>query len=334
MSRLYRRPRLWFAGTSVMLIVAGTTALAGGRAPPVAMRGSARPMMQMRAPVTMHMGSPGMMQMRSPGAMQMRSPGVMPTSTSQIRPMGPISFQGPFMSMFPPPTTPPVNAGTGSLPIFFPNSGAFFNSPRTGRGLSLSDQLALAYLRNAAFGMNPYSNLYGGGYGGSGNGYGGGSGGYGGGGGGYGGSGGSNSRNSGTTSQDYAATSGNQEQAYGSQTTQQKNAVEMGTVLTALGVPNKDGHLDWPLALRFLRPDEETRELRQQIDTLVQVLASQQAASNPNARYVHQTRIALNKLRSLMDRERHSLTSGTYKEAERFLDKLEGFLNEMERGLR
>jgi hypothetical protein len=103
-------------------------------------------------------------------------------------------------------------------------------------------------------------------------------------------------------------------------------------VLAALGVPNKEGHLEWPLALLILRPDDESRELRQQIETLIQVLAIQQSTAYPNPRDIHRTRRALGQLRSLMDSERHSLTAGTFKESDRFLKKLESFLKEMERG--
>src|SRR5262249_57350101 len=128
---------------------------------------------------------------------------------------------------------------------------------------------------------------------------------------------------------------GNQDQAYGSQTTNgstQYSAADLGMVLAAAGVPNKNGNIDWPLALQILRPDEETRELRRQVETLVQVLANQQAALYPNPRYIHQTRQAVGKLRSFMDRERYALSAGSYREADRFLGKLETFLQGLERG--
>jgi hypothetical protein len=196
--------------------------------------------------------------------------------------------------------------------------------------------------------MNPYSNMatMAGGYGSSG----GGSGGYGssgGGSGGYGSSGGSggggnysNQLSSSTDAdpyQTYAAKYGSQDEAYsgatagyGSKYDQSKKTVEMAATLTAVGLPAKDGHLNWPLGLRMLRPDEETRDLRKQFDVLVQALATQQLSSQPSSGYVEQAGLALEKLRSLAERERHSLSSGTYREVERFLAKLDRFLRDVD----
>jgi hypothetical protein len=193
-----------------------------------------------------------------------------------------------------------------------------------GRMSPLASLLAMAYLRNASYGTNPYGNgsMSGGGYsgGGSGGGYGGG-----GSGGGYGG---------GNPYQNYASLYGSQDQAntnstsngtktsgaYSGKSSQENNA---GTILTALGLPNKDGHLDWPLGLRLLRPDEDVRGLRQQIDALIQVVATSSSAGSTNSGYVPEGQRAVEKLRFLMENERHSLSSGTYNEADRFLSKLE-----------
>ena len=122
------------------------------------------------------------------------------------------------------------------------------------------------------------------------------------------------------------------DQTYAAQNSQSKDAAQMSTVLTAFGLPNKDGHLDWPIALKILRPDEETRNLRQQIDTVIRVLANRQASDNPNPLYISQARRALERLGSLMDSERYSLTTGTYKEGKGFLAKLERFLNDADHG--
>jgi hypothetical protein len=224
-----------------------------------------------------------------------------------------------------------MGIGMGSS-NFFPTTGTF---NRFGQNSPFMSRLArMALYGNSAFGMNPYgtSGGYsggGGGYSGGGGGYSGGGGGSSGGGGGYGGGSGSSNSNPYTA---YASMYGSQDQRYNQSGQTQYSAADVGTLLTAAGLPNKNGNIDWPLALQILRPDSETRELRTQIETLVQVLAGQQAVLYPNPRYIHQTRQAVAKLRSFMDRERYSLTAGTYRESDRFLGKLETFLNSLERG--
>ena len=215
------------------------------------------------------------------------------------------------------------------------------------------NRLNLARPLNSSLGMNPYANMsrFGNGYGGMGGGYGGG-GGYGSGGssssgGGYG-SGGGNGSGSGyqPTSaastdpyQTYAANYQAQDDGYsalnagyGDKSYQSKKTSEMGTILTAAGLPSKDGHLSWPLGLRVLRPDEETRNLRRQIDTLVQALAAQKLTSQPNSGFIQEAEVALEKLRLVAERERHSVSSGTYREVERFLAMLNGFVKGVDRG--
>ena len=202
------------------------------------------------------------------------------------------------------------------------------------------NRLRLANRLGYGFGMNPYLNgatMGGGssGYGASGGGSGGGSGSSGG----YGGGGGySNQPSSSNTAdpyQTYASKYGSEDEAYstaiagyGGKSDQSKKTSEMGAILTAAGLPNKEGHLNWPLGLRLLRPDDETRDLRRQVDVLVQGIAFQQLSSQPNSAYVQQTEFALERLRLLAERERHSLSSGTYREVERFLAKLDRFLKD------
>src|SRR5262249_27655446 len=182
-----------------------------------------------------------------------------------------------------------------------------------------------------------------GGYGASGGGYGGSGGGYGGSGGGYGGGGGySNQPSSSNTAdpyQTYASKYGSDDDThsastaiYGANADQSRKTSEMAAILTASGLPNKNGHLNWPLGLRMLRPDDETRDLRRQVDVLIQGLATQQLSSQPNSSYVQQAEHALERLRLLAERERHSLSSGTYREVERFLAKLDRFLRDADRG--
>jgi hypothetical protein len=127
----------------------------------------------------------------------------------------------------------------------------------------------------------------------------------------------------------------NQYQAYAKQPSDTRDGAdepgsyspsEIGFVLSVFGLPNQYGELNWPLALRILRPDYQIRELRGQIEALIQVVAIQKSTSAPDLRYILLARGLLARLRSLMDRERYSLTWGTYQEGKRFLNTLDTFL--------
>src|SRR5262249_19144587 len=156
---------------------------------------------------------------------------------------------------FPSPMTTPTVTPT-TTPMVLPTT---FNSMALAQRSALLNRLYLASLLGSGLGMNPYSSLLGSGYGGlgggSGGGYGGGGGGYGsgggyGGGGGYGnGSGYQQPTMASTTDpyQTYAANYQSQDDgnsalnaSYGNRSSQSKKTSEMGTILTAAGLPNKD----------------------------------------------------------------------------------------------
>jgi hypothetical protein len=176
--------------------------------------------------------------------------------------------------------------------------------------------MALAQFRNGTLGLN--SSLYGGGGGYGGGGYGGG--GYGGG---YG----------------YPMSSGNPYDMYGQtaaaspSTAYSNTAADANTggayatessgqnsVLTAMGLPNRNGHLDWPLALVAL-PGEQSRRLRQQVEAAVLVSANAKPGANP--RIVDEAKSALERLQSLTESNRLSMTPGTFRDAEEFLGQID-----------
>jgi len=326
MSRLFSRSMLLVLGIPLGLIAAAAVANAAGR--PMGMRGPM--MMGMRAPMMTGMRGP----MVSMNTARMNMPGMMTPHVTTPR--------NPSVTIFPTPVTTPT-----VVPTVMPMVTPTFNSMTLAQRSAFLNQLYLARLLNGSLGMNPYSSLLGNGYGGMGGGYG--SGGGSGSGGGYGGGGGyGNGSGSGyqqpaasTTDpyQTYAANYQSQDDGYsavsagyGNKSSQSKRVSEMGTILTAAGLPNKDGHLSWPLGLRMLRPDGETRDLRRQVDTLVQALATQRLSSQPNSAFVQDAEVALEKLRLLAERERHSLSYGTYREVERFLAMLDGFLKGVDQG--
>ena len=320
--------KVWFSvalGSAAFLGLPGISANAGGR--------------------TKGMRGPMMMGMRGPMMRTNMQAMMMPTQVTTPR----MTPRSPQVITFPSPTPTITPMATRMVtPIFTPSSV----------GQAFINRLNLARLLNSSLGMNPYANmtLLGKGYGGMGGGFGGGGGygsggGYGGSGGGsgsgggYGGGGGNGSgsgyqptsASSTDPSQTYAANYQAQDDGYsalnagyGDKSYQSKKT--SGTILTAAGLPGKDGHLSWPLGLRMLRPDDETRNLRRQIDTLVQALAAQKLTAQPNSGFIQEAEVALEKLRLLAERERHSLSSGTYREVERFLAMLDGFLKGVDRG--
>jgi hypothetical protein len=94
-------------------------------------------------------------------------------------------------------------------------------------------------------------------------------------------------------------------------------------VLDALGVPNEDGKLSWPLGLRILPPQAESRPLRQQIDALLGLAASQALSGQANPRIVASAGRAVDQLHQLLRSKRELIPSAhSYEEADSFLKKL------------
>jgi hypothetical protein len=96
-------------------------------------------------------------------------------------------------------------------------------------------------------------------------------------------------------------------------------------VLTAAGVPNDGGRLQWPLGLRVVG-GRAGAELRQQIDSLFQYGAEQTQAGPVSPHRVQELGRSVGALRKLLlrDREdRFSLALTTYEDAERFLADLD-----------
>jgi plastocyanin len=109
----------------------------------------------------------------------------------------------------------------------------------------------------------------------------------------------------------------------------------LGRVLTASGVPNDDGRIRWPMGLSILagtRPDE----LREQIGALFYLAAAETATGAVNKNVTKQLTKRIEEFRRLLlkDRnERFLMSSRTYDEAERFLEKLSDAKEVLEPGL-
>jgi hypothetical protein len=174
-------------------------------------------------------------------------------------------------------------------------------------------------LQNAASANNPYIvNTYSpAGYGGYGGGYGDGyypGGGYGGGyaaptyGGGYG--------ASPYVNTNYAANATSTIPAY----TPYDAPKKQDAVLSAFGVPNENGAIEWPLAFRLMPPDR--RQVLEKLESQLRVVASQTATGKASPVVVNEARRSIEELQSWLKSRRLDLASATYTEANTLLQNL------------
>jgi hypothetical protein len=93
--------------------------------------------------------------------------------------------------------------------------------------------------------------------------------------------------------------------------------------LDVLGVPTRDGKLNWPLGLRILPPGEEVEPLRRQIDALAKKAAEYSAEGRSDPRLIEEARQAVDELRGLLHGKKTRFdVPYTYEEADRFLTRL------------
>jgi hypothetical protein len=94
-------------------------------------------------------------------------------------------------------------------------------------------------------------------------------------------------------------------------------------LLDAMGVPQADGRLSWPLGLRILPPAPKATALRNQIDALLGMAARQSAEGRVSPNLFREAGNAVNELHGLLRTRKDAIAaSSTYNEADRFLDKL------------
>ena len=94
-------------------------------------------------------------------------------------------------------------------------------------------------------------------------------------------------------------------------------------VLDAMGVPNTNGRLDWPLGLRILPPGEKAEELRKQIEALLRMAANQSPEGKVSPQVLQETANAVEELHDMLRKKKSAFeASYTYNEADHFLDKL------------
>jgi hypothetical protein len=180
--------------------------------------------------------------------------------------------------------------------------------------------LGLARQQNLSSFMNPYAtgNMAASG------GYGGGSGG--GSGGGYGASSGMGSSSGNSSGNGYGqaapstATNVDQMAAYA--------AMQLGSQLTALGISNKNGQLDWPLAFRLIPPGEDL-ETMMQTESAVQAAVMQAAAGKAAPTILREATRDVRKMRHWLREHEVGMAEGTYRAGNAFLGRIEGALKTM-----
>jgi hypothetical protein len=85
------------------------------------------------------------------------------------------------------------------------------------------------------------------------------------------------------------------------------------------------GGLDWPVGLRNMTPREETSDIREHIDSVVEVLLHQPASDRPNAQLVKELTANLDKLRKrfALYTADSAMTAQQEADARRFLAKIQ-----------
>jgi hypothetical protein len=93
-------------------------------------------------------------------------------------------------------------------------------------------------------------------------------------------------------------------------------------ILTSVGVPTYNGQLSYPLGLKILQPSAENLQLLDQIETLFQLLAMQQAGGQVNANLAQEAKVGIDRLQTMLRGRQHNMMPNTYEEAQQYLEKL------------
>jgi hypothetical protein len=105
---------------------------------------------------------------------------------------------------------------------------------------------------------------------------------------------------------------------------------DTGKVLTALGVPNNDGQLAYPLGLQVLQPAAENTKLLDQIETLLQLAVSQEIKGQVNANVILEASAAVDRLQTMLKGRQSNMMANNYQEAQQYIDKLRHALKDLQ----
>ena len=119
----------------------------------------------------------------------------------------------------------------------------------------------------------------------------------------------------------YQATSG----AANVDQTSASAGMRLDSLLTALGIPNKNGQFDWPLAFRLIPPGED-RDTMRQTESMVQVAVMQAAGGNASPAMNQEAARDVRKMRHWLRDHEAGMAEGTYQAGSAFLRRIEGAL--------
>ena len=92
---------------------------------------------------------------------------------------------------------------------------------------------------------------------------------------------------------------------------------------TLFGLPAENGRVQWPFGLESLTPSEEAKALRDQLELVLYIVATQAAEGKVNRVFIDFGLQAVGDLRQLLRRSQGATHPDTYAEATRFLDRAE-----------
>jgi len=100
---------------------------------------------------------------------------------------------------------------------------------------------------------------------------------------------------------------------------------------TLFGLPSENGRLQWPLGLRFLPPDRQTKPLREQLEFVLYFVATQAAEGKVNHVFIDFGLETVRDLRRLLRPRKGIMLEFNYTEAMRFLDRAERGLTKIKK---
>lgn len=104
--------------------------------------------------------------------------------------------------------------------------------------------------------------------------------------------------------------------------------MELGSLLTAFGISNKNGQLEWPLAFRLIPPGED-RESMMQTESVVQIAVMQAAGGKVALAVLEEATRDVRKMRHWLRDHEVNIADGTYRAGSAFLRRIEGALKIM-----
>jgi hypothetical protein len=107
-----------------------------------------------------------------------------------------------------------------------------------------------------------------------------------------------------------------------SDTSKLGQGLDTGKILTAVGIPNGRDQLSYPLGLQVLQPQTENMQLLDQIEALLQLMASQQSSGKVNPNLATEATGAIDRLQTMLRARQSNMMANVYLEAQQYLDKL------------